>query len=51
MLCLFNLRKKKKYQLLGIIELKYLLKIAIEDEEYEIACDLRDEIKKRVNNK
>jgi protein-arginine kinase activator protein McsA len=32
------------------MELEYLLKIAIEDEEYEIASDLRDEIKRRIEN-
>lgn len=39
---------KKKYKQLSIIELDYLLEIAINDEEYEIAAMIRDELNKRT---
>lgn len=39
---------KKKFQQLSIIELDHLLKIAIEDEEYEIAALIKEELHKRT---
>jgi len=41
-------KNKKKYRVLSIIELEHLLKIAIDDEEYEIAAMIRDELIKRT---
>ncbi len=46
-----KIEKSKKIASLSIKKLKNLLNIAIEDEDYEKASKIRDEIKKREKNK
>ena len=42
-----NLDSESTYKTMTIIELKQLLKKAVQDEDYELAAEIRDEISKR----